>query len=53
MIKQLLNLWQKAKARIFDCWYLRALCYGLMAAILLVAWLILDGETTAFVYSEF
>ena len=53
MIKRSLDLWQKAKTQIFAHWYLRALCYGIMAAMLLAAWLVLDGDGVAFVYSEF
>lgn len=34
-------------------WYLRVLCYAAMAAILFGAWLLLDGSSVAFVYSEF
>ena len=53
MIERFVHFTKKAKERVMACWYLRALCYGLMAAALLGAWLLLDGETVAFVYSEF
>ena len=53
MIGQLLTLLERAKAQIFAKWYLRALYYGLMAAALLLSWLVLDGDGVAFVYSEF
>jgi len=53
LTERLLHFVKTAKARIMACWYLRALCYALMAAALLGAWLLLDGGSVAFVYSEF
>lgn len=37
----------------FKRWYLRALFYALIAAAIFITWLCLDGESVAFVYSEF
>ena len=53
MTEQLQRFAKTAKCKIMSCWYLRALCYGLMAAALFGAWLLLDGGSVAFVYSEF
>ena len=44
---------KKAKEEILRHWYWQALCYGVMAAVLFGAWLVLDGDAVAFVYSEF
>lgn len=32
---------------------LRLLCYALMSAAIFAAWLLTEGDTVAFVYSEF
>ena len=53
LTEQLQRFAKTAKCKIMSCWYLRALCYGLMAAALFGAWLLLDGGSVAFVYSEF
>lgn len=53
MTKRLLDFMQRAKAEILAHWYWQALCCALAAAILFCAWLVTDGDTVAFVYSEF
>lgn len=53
MTGQLLRFMEGLRNQIFKRWYLRALCYALILAAIFVTWLVLDGESVAFVYSEF
>lgn len=43
----------KVKDAVYTRWYLRAAFYALIIAAVFVTWLALDGDSVAFVYSEF
>lgn len=53
LIARLQSLWRKLDAAVKKSAALRALCYALMAAAIYAVWLLTDGESVAFVYSEF
>ena len=53
MIARLQNLWRRLDAAVKQSAALRALCYALMAAAIYAVWLLTDGESVSFVYSEF
>lgn len=53
MTGRLSHFMERMKTQIFEKWYLRALLYGLILAAIFVTWLFLDGDSVAFVYSEF
>lgn len=53
MIAPLQNFIHKLDALLRERWYLRALCYALMTAAIYAVWLLTDGDSVAFVYSEF
>ena len=53
MIERLQTLLSKISDTLRASFALRALCYALMAAAIFLVWLLSDGESVAFVYSEF
>ena len=53
MIAQCSNLLMKIKPFILAKWYRTAIFYGVLAAAIFLAWLLLDAGGVAFVYSEF
>ena len=53
MIGPLQSFILKLGAALRSRWYLRVLCYALIAAAVFAVWLLMDGEGVAFVYSEF
>ena len=53
MTGRLSNLFHRVETALRVHWLARAVFYGLIAAALLLTWLYTDGESVAFVYSEF
>ena len=53
MIGQLWTLCNKIETVLRTHWLARAVFYALIAAALFLVWLYTDGESVAFVYSEF
>ena len=53
MTGRLFSFMTKIKDAVYTRWYLRAALYALIIAAIFVTWLALDGESVAFVYSEF
>ena len=53
MTGRVFSFMAKIRDAVYTRWYLRAAIYALILAAIFVTWLVLDGQSIAFVYSEF